>query len=181
MAKISINLLPPEIRTEELKQAKFYKIQFVGVAIILTMTFLSSLTVALRILQSRNITEAQASLKFAEQQVTDLKTTQASLLLLKSRLTVIDQYFGQTTLSSSMYKLLDKLIPPSTTINAVSIDKSGQVVFLALVPDSIALDTLMNNLTKEESNEGKISQVTVENLNRGRDGLYRVSFKIKPK
>lgn len=179
--KISINLLPPEIVTKELKQANFYKIQFIGIAVILTMIFLASLTVALRILQSHNITEVQAKLAKAEQRVSDLKNTQASLFLLKNRLTVIDQYLGVPSKQSSIYKLIGELIPPPVAINAIAINKAEELTLLALVPDSSSLDDLINNLSVKENNEGKIKQVSIESLNRGRDGFYRISLKIKSK
>ncbi|MDO8576940.1 MAG: hypothetical protein Q7R82_01215 [Candidatus Daviesbacteria bacterium] len=181
MAKILINLLPSEIIVRELKKAKFYKIQLTGIVVILTMIFLASLTVALRILQSHNITEVQAQLTQTEQKVSDLKSTQASLFLLKDRLAVIDEYLGVSSKQSAVYKLLDKLIPSTIVINAITVNKADGVVLLALAPDSVSLDNLMNNLTTKEKNEGNISQVSVESLNRGKDGFYRISFKIKPK
>lgn len=178
--KLSINLLPPEILAQQLKSAKFYKIQTIGVMVILTMIFLASLTIAMRVLQSRNIVEVQAKVTESAGQVSDLKNTQASLFLLSDRLKAISEYWGISSKQTLMYKLIEKLIPPSVVINSISIDKTGEVVFLALAPDSLSLDNLLNNLTTKESNEGKISQVSIDSLNRGRDGLYRVSFKVKP-
>lgn len=176
---LKINLLPPETLEEEFKKAKFYKIQTAGIVIIFSLTFLASLTVVLRILQSRNIPVVQAQVTQAKQQVSDLKNTQASLLLLQDRLKVINQYLGVPSQQSSMYKLIDKLIPPSVLVNAVTVSKGGEVVFMALVPNFQSLDELINNLTAKDINGGKINQVSIESLNRGRDGIYRVSFKIK--
>ncbi len=181
MAKISINLLPPEIIAKQLKKASFYKIQFAGIVVILTAIFLSSLTVALRILQSHNITVVQAKLSDTQQKISDLKDTQASLVLLKNRLVIIDQYLGVSSRQSLMYKLIDKLTPSSVVINEMNVDKEGKVVLLAFVPDSLSLDSLIDQLTIKENNEEKISQVAIESLNRGRDGYYRISLKIKPK
>lgn len=181
MAKISINLLPPEIITKELKRASFYKIQVAGIIIILVSIFSASMTLALRILQSHNATVVQAKLTQTQQRISDLKDTQAALLLLKNRLTVIDKYLGSSSNQLSMYRLIDKLIPASITINEVTVDKEGKVVLLAFVPTSASLDSLMDQLTLKENNEGKISQVSVESLNRGKDGFYRISLKIKPK
>lgn len=179
--RISINLLPPEITAKALKQANFYKIQFAGIAVILTMIFLASLTVTLRILQSRNIDVVQAKLGQAEQQVTDLKSTQVSLFLLKNRLSIIDKYWGVSSTQSSTYQLIDQLIPSSVAVNAITIDKAGEAMLTAVVPDSAGLDNLMDSLTANENNEGRISQISIESLSRGKDGLYRISFKIKPK
>jgi len=179
--RIAINLLPPEIRAQEVKKAKFYKIQFAGVAVILVMVFLSSLTVVLRILQSRNIAEVQANLNQTQQRISDLKNTEASLFLLKNRLTVISQYLGVSTKQSSMYKLMDKLVPPSIIINAINIDRKGDTVFMAVAPDPLSLDTLIESLISKESNEEMVKNISLESLNRGRDGFYRISFTIKSK
>ena len=66
MGKLSINLLPVEFTAEEVKRAKFYKIQTLGVGIILFMIFLASITVSLRILQSHNINLVQAKMIIKE-------------------------------------------------------------------------------------------------------------------
>lgn len=181
MAKISINLLPPEILAEQIKGSKFYKIQLIGIAVILLLIFLSSLTVALRILQSHNISEVQAKVDAAQQQISGLRSTEASLLLLKNRLAIIDQYLGVPSKQSSIYTLLDKLISSSVAINSMTIDKTGDAVLLVSAPNSDNLESLVESLTIKESNEDKISQVSIDSLNRGRDGLYRVSLKIKAK
>lgn len=178
--QISINLLPPEITTQQLKRAKFYKIQAAGVAVILVLTFLTSLTLALRILQNRSIELSKAKLAQAEQRVSDLKEIQVSLLLLKNRLSVIDQYLGVLSKQNSMYQLIEELVPPSVAINAITVDATGGVLLTVLAPDAVSLDKLVNNLSVKENNEGKVSQVAIDSLNRGKDSFYRVSFKIKP-
>lgn len=179
--KISINLLPLEVAAHEMKRAKFYKIQAIGVAIILVMIFLTSLTLALRILQSRSVSLNKDRVAKAEQQVTDLKSTQASLLILKSRLTVISQYLGVPSKQTAMYQLIEKLIPSSVTVNALAVDGMGGVSLTVLIPDAETLDNLIDNLTTKETNEGKIGQISIENLNRGRDSLLRMNFKIQQK
>lgn len=178
--KISINLLPPEVIARESKNAKFYRIQFAGIAIILFMVFLAALTLALQVLQNNNIAIYKTKLTQAEERVSGLKSTQGSLLLLKDRITVINQYLGTSSKQSAMYKLVDELIPQSVIISAITIDKSGEVAFLASTSDPDSLDSLIGSLTSEDSNEGKIEEVLIESLNRGKDGTYRISFRIKP-
>ncbi len=177
--KISINLLPVEFTQAEVKRAKFYKIQAIGVAIVLLMIFLSSVTLALRILQSRGIGRIQFLMTQSEGKVLDLKDRQAQLLLLKNRLTIINQYLGTSSKQTAIFKLLDKLLPPSLSISSFSVDKSGDVQLTAVAPDTVTLETLITNLTTKESSEGKISQIAIESLNRGKDGFYRLSLKIK--
>lgn len=181
MAKIAINLLPLEFRSEEIKRAKFVKIQTIGVATILLMIFLSSLTVALSILQSQTNQKIQAKLARAEQKVTDLKDIQVSLSLLKNRLTTINQFLGIPSNQVEIYKLVYELLPESVSVNAFSVDKAGEVSISAIAPDGETIDELVANLLSRDLTSDKIKQVNIETLNRGRDGIYRLSFKVKPK
>lgn len=178
--KIAINLLPIEFTEAEVKRAKFIKIQTIGVAVILVMVFLSSLSVSLRILQSQSIKSVQTQVSATEQKISDLKDRQVSLLLIKNRLAVINQYLGNSSKQTAMFILLDKLLPPSISINSTTVDKDGGILILALIPDSLALDNLMNNLTDKTKNESQIKEVALDSISRGKDGVYRVSLKIKP-
>lgn len=179
--KISIDLLPPEFRTEELRKAKFYKIQILGVATVMLMVFLAALTLGLRVLQSQNIARISNQLDQTEEKISGLKTTQASLMVLKNRLTAINQYLGTSSKQSEMYKLINKLIPPSVIVSAFTVEKNSQIVFLALVPDVNSLDNMIESFTNKDLSGGKINQVSIDSLSRAREGIYRVSFKVQPK
>lgn len=181
MEKISIDLLPLEFKTEEVKRAKFYKIQSIGIAAVLLVSFLASLVVALRVLQSQRISKTQDNLTKQEERVTKLKDTQATLILLKNRLTAINEYLGVPSKQSQMYKLINNLIPALISVTSISVSKSGDIVILATAPDGNSLDELILNLTNKDSNQNKISSVSIDNLSRGRDGIYRLSLKVKPK
>lgn len=181
MAKISINLLPPEFNAEQIKRTKFYKIQAVGVIVILVMTFLASISVALRILQTQNINEVKAQLSQEEQKIENLKDRQASLLILKNRLATINSYLGVSSQQAAIFNLINQLLPTSVSVTSLSVDRLGSVLISAVVPDSLTLDETISSLISEEVNQGKISGVAIESLNRGKDGIYRLSIKVKPK
>lgn len=181
MAKVSINLLPYEFRAEEIKRARFYRIQAIGLAIIILMVFLSASVVALRFFQSQYLVRIQSQLEASQERVEALKDIQGSLLLLKNRLTTVSKYLEAPSEKVSMYKLIHRLLPASASINSVSIDKGGGVFVIAAVPDGLTLDQIISNLTSKQTNEDKIKEVSLENLSRGKDGLYRINFKVKPK
>ncbi len=181
MSKVTINLLPEEFKIEELKRSKFYKIQSIGVGIILLFIFLSSLTIALRILQSQSLSQIQSKLTDEEQKITGLKTTQASLLLLKNRLVAINQYLGTSSSQVQMYELINKLVPQSVSVSSISVDKSGNVLIIASTSDASYIDDLISKLTSSEYSQGEIVSVAMEGLSRGRDGIYRLNIKIKTK
>lgn len=178
---IFINLLPPEFLSEEIKMAKFYKIQTIGVIVILVMIFLSSLTVSLRILQSHNIAQIQTKLSSIESRIEGSKDKQASLFVLKNRLATINKYLGQPSKQNQMYELLNKLLPSSITLSSLSIDRNGDLLITAISSDSVGLDNFITSLSTSETNEEKIDKVSVDSFNRGRDGIYRVGLKISSK
>lgn len=179
--KVSINLLPAEFTTEEFKRTRFIKVQIIGIAVLLLMIFLSSLTVSLRILQSRGIKAVEGRVLGAEEKITDLKATQASLIFLKNRLAIIRQYLGTESKTVSLYQFLTNQIPKSVSANSISVDKEGNMLMLLHFRDIQELDSLLAGLLDPEKSEGKIKAVSLDSLSRGRDGLFRVSLKVETK
>lgn len=179
MEKISINLLPLEYATEEIKKAKFYKVQLLGVVAILMVVFFASLTVALRILQSKNLREVQATLSQEEEKVTLLKDRQAALFVIKNRLSTVNQYLGVTSKQVSTYNMLNQLLPPQLAISSLSVNRSGDAFVVAMASDYLTLDNLVSSLVSKDERSKKISQMSIDTLTRGRDGIYRISFKLK--
>ncbi|MBI2020286.1 hypothetical protein HYS94_02590 [Candidatus Daviesbacteria bacterium] len=176
---ININLLPQEFTFERSKKVRFFKIQALGVAILLFFIFLSSLTVALRILQSRNIDLVRTKLSAVEQRITSEIDKQGSVLLVKDRLNTINQFLGVSSEQASIYKLITSLIPAGVLVSNMSIDKNSDVTLQITVPDANSLDNLISSLLNTEKNEGKITKIDVENLSRAQGGIYRVGLKVK--
>lgn len=179
MANISINLLPIEFRQEELKRGKFYKIQFIGISIILVTVFLSSITVALRILQSKNIASAQSEVTSKQQEVEGFKNVQASLFLIQNRVKTLNEFTGVPSRQNLTYQNLNKALNPAVNISSLSVDRDGNAIIVAAVSDILTLDSFLSSLiNKEDSN---FSEVSVDSLSRARDGAYRISLKLVPK
>ncbi len=148
---------------------------------ILFLIFLSSLTVALKILQTQRLKQTENQLNDATQRVVSYKDRQVTLTALKNRLTAIDKYIGVTSLQAGLLNLINTILPSSAAVSALVIDRSGEIVLSATVSSSSDLDQIINSLTDKDKNHGKISQVSIESLNRSRDGAFRVNLKIKPK
>lgn len=178
MEKISINLLPQEFIAEQIQKTRFYKIQSAGIFVVLAMIFLSILVVSLRVLQSNQLNTAGAKASEVEQRVTNLSERQSSLIFLKDRLQSIGQYIGVSSKQAVMYDLISELLPQPLSVNQISIGGGGEVLFSATAPSLESIDQLIEDLLDKERNEDKISSVAIDALNRGRDGIYRVSFKI---
>ncbi len=142
---------------------------------------MASFTVALGILQSQLVRRAEGQLGDAQQKVTLYKDKEVTLMALKNRLKAIDQYRGVPSLQVSMFNLLNTLLSPSIVVNNLSVGKTGDISFSAVVQSSALLDEMITDLTDKDKNQGKIDSVSVDSLNRSKDGVYRVDFKIKTK
>lgn len=181
MERININLIPKEFTAEQIKRSKFIKVQAIGVSTILFMVFLASLVIALRILQSRNIQRVQSEVEQTQQVIEGFEGRQTSIFIIKDRLTTIGKYFGIPSQQADMYQLLEEILPPQFSVTSLSVDQKGSVSILGFLPDAGSLEDLVKALTSKDRNEDKISQISFENLSRGRDGLYRIGLKVTPK
>ncbi len=179
MGKITINLLPIEFRSEELKKIKFYKIQFIGIGIVLLTIFLASLTVALRVLQSQNIARASSEVEKSQTNVESYKESQAALLFIKNRLTTLNQVEKDGAKQYVIYQKLNELLPSTLLVSSLSIDKSNNVSVIASVADAETLENTIDNLIFQD--DSFFQEMSVDSLGKSREGDYRVSFKLKLK
>ena len=179
MSLLTINLLPEEFITDQIKKAKFYRVQSFSIVCLLLVFFLSSLIVSLRILQSQRIKQIKGKISDIEQRIGGEGVKEGSLVTLKNRLTTINQYLGQPSQQSAVYQFLDKTIPPQVVINSLSVDKTGDVSLSLSIPDLVSLDGLISSLTNKEKEGNKISEVTIDTLSRSRDQIYKLTLKLK--
>ncbi len=176
---ISLNLLPPEVLREQLKSKKFYQIQLLGTSVILSLVFLSSLTFALGILQSRNIKQVQASLSEAESKVSNYKEVEAKLTIVKNRLNIISQFSDLPSKQRESYEAIVNALPDSVVVSSFSITPSASILITMVTQSSTAIDALFGNILSGEEKYQFIKKVSIESLNRGRDGLYRATLKFE--
>jgi len=177
----SINLLPISYKEFQKRESKFYKIQNISISLLLFLIFVTSITIALRIIQAQQINAAEGLLEQNNQKVSDLKPREASLFLLKDRLTNIDQITSLPSKQRSIYNLVSQLIPANLNLNFVSVDTNGDMLISIVAPNFASLDELLIVLTSKDKNEDSIAAVSLESFSRSRDGLYRASIKIKPR
>lgn len=176
--KLSINLLPVEFTQTQFERSKFYKVQTFGVALVILITFLASLVVALRIIQSQNVNIVQNKLAKAQEKVSELKVKESNLVLLKDRVLAATQILGTPSKQLFIYNLVNNLAPPSLSINSMAVDGSANVTISAVTTDSASLDKFFSELLDKDKNQGKVSQLVIDSMSRSRDGIYRVNFKI---
>lgn len=180
MAKITINLLPADLYAAQRKQRQFSKIQRLGIATILLLVFLTSTSFALNIIQNNRLKAAEGSLANVENTVSSLKSKEASLVTIKNRTSTINKILEPPSLLSS-YNLVNSLIPFSISVSSINVSSKGDINLGVVVTDYASVDNFIADLINPQKNENKIKSVTVDSFTRGREGTYRVSFKILSK
>lgn len=179
MTFISINLLPEEVILEQTKKIKFVKIQVISIVLLLLTFFLASLTIALRVLQTQRITQVQGKLTEVEGKISGYKGLEDNIVLLKNRVASISQYLGVPSRSSQIYDFIEQNIPPQVSINSLTIDKEGNSYLALILSDTSTMDSIISGLFEASNDKIKIEQVDVGGISRGRDGIYRLTLKLK--
>lgn len=177
---IKINLLPSEFLIAEREYQNFRKIQLICVLVILSLIFLSSMTIALRVLQSQRIVSANEQLDQLTSKITADKSKEAQLLILKNRIDLLQKISESPSKQKALYNLVNQLIPKEVLVSDMSVDNSGNIGLSLVVLQTGYFENMLDNLTSKEKNEGKIKTIEIETLTRTRDGVYRANIKVKP-
>jgi len=180
MKGISINLLPQEATISQRKAGRTRRANVLSIVFLMLMFFLASVLVTLRILQNQTISKLQVEAQTSEGQISELRDKESTLVLLKNRLDLISQYRSIPSKQKNVYDAVSSKLPPSITVSAISLDTGGNLSISTISQDSQALQSLLADLTSEES-FSKIGSISVESLSRGRDGTYRISLKLTSK
>lgn len=178
MAGISINLLPAQFKIDQKAQRKFQLVQTISIIVLLLLIFISSVSIAIRILQSKDLEVLKQEVKVSQDRVSSLKDKEASVFVLKNRLNMIGEITKAPSKNNSLiYNTILSLIPPNVSISSISLDRSGTVVTSTITPDLKTLELMIESMTSKSSFE-IISKIDFESLSRGRDGTYRANLKI---
>ena len=145
--------------------------------LLLTMFFLASLVVTLRILQASNLNRVNIKAQEEENKISGLRDKESTLVLLKNRLELISKLTANPSKQKLIYDLVVGEIPSSVNVSSISLDSSGNLSLSAAVPDYNSLSALFSSLSSDATFK-EIAGINVESLSRGRDGLYRVSLKL---
>ena len=176
MNNISINLLPPENALNLKHQKKFKVIQRISTVALLIMVFLASVTIPLRIMQDKNFQNIDAAARSQVQTIEQSRTKEIALTVLKNRISLITKVNNDPQIQTNAYNLVNE-ITSNLAIGSIQIDKNGLAAITLNFSDANSLSVFLNNMTSKIALD-KLSQVSVDSLGRGPDGVYRADFKL---
>lgn len=180
MDKLSINLLPLELLAKQRQSGKVILINRISIGLLLALILLTSVLIALRLLQGNGLKDLNDNLALIEGRIQELKDKEIYVLALKYRLGSIEK-LSQDPKKVAVFNLIISLSPQDVTISQVNVDKTS-TVSLTLSSFSLeAIDQLIKNLARKEMTSDLISRLDLESFARGKDGLFRLAIKVTPR
>jgi Tfp pilus assembly protein PilN len=173
MDKLKINLIPPEIKERAKKDAKRglinkISIAFLGLLILVTAGILGTV-----VFQKGALNQVNAQIEQEKGKINSKRDTEAVLKLLKNRVDTINQFTENRYKQGEVFDLITGLFPPDVTLETLQINKTAKISVSGQTSSTQSLQQFFNNLTDPKTNEGKITSVKVENLNKNQQGGIR--------
>lgn len=175
MTKISINLLPVELRAETLTQKRGALVMKLSTFSLLAMLLVTSALLTFRFIQSTQNQRLAAQIRGAKEKISSLAEREQLSVILRQRLVGINGLLSQDSPSSTSFNLISTLTPPQVKIINFNADKGGKVLLDGETNELTALNKLFDNLTDPKKHEGRIAITRVESLSRSQD---RIKFAL---
>lgn len=176
MDKIKLNLLPPEIKELAKKHAKQSLVNKISIGLLGFLILVTSSILAGVIFQGVSLNSLNTQIEKEKARIGREKDTEAVVRLLKNRIDTINEFSGKKYKQREVFDLITGLFPQGVNLNSLQINKTPRVVLQGETGSTIALQDFFDNLTNPKNNEGKITAVVVENMNRNLQG--RINFEL---
>lgn len=179
MDKITINLLPKEIVTQELDKAKKNLLTKIAVILLVVLIVATSAILAARIFQKQNLDSLNNQLAGLKSKISALKDQEELTFYLKQRLTTINRLKSdQDQKATQSYNLITALTPATAKISRLSLDKNNNIILTVEIPDVYVMQVFFENLISPKINQGKISKVRADSLSKTPSDTYRADLTI---
>lgn len=178
MDKIKINLIPEEIKAKAKKEAKQALVNKISIALLGLLIITTSGILATVIFQGTTLNSLNERIEKEKFEVQRYKDVEAVVNLLKNRIDTINQFSNKRYKQRDVFDLLTSLFPKGVSLQSLQIDKTTKVVVSGQTDETSSLKNLFDNLVDPKINEGKISSVTVNSLNRSQQGRINFEFNI---
>jgi hypothetical protein len=178
MEKISINLLPIELREKSKKNTRKNRINQASIGVLVVVIIITLSVLSWTIVLKSSLQKANSDLATITQQVQAQKEKEGLVVLLKSRLDIINKLIQKESISTQSFNLISSLLPIDIKMLNLAVDKSGKIRMTASTTSLTSMQSFFNNLTDPKKNEGKITATKVESLNKTQDGNYNFELTI---
>lgn len=180
MAKLKINLLPPEIEAQRRQQAKKSTFLLLSIGFLMLVVAIAAVVLSLRLSQNLIFSQVNKDLTGAKNKISQPGYNQKEGLLvtLKNRLDSIANINSQETYASYAFGLITSLTPLELRLNNVAIDNKGKVKLTTQTASIAALEAFFNNLVDPQQTSQKITAVNIDGVTKLGSGFYQADLTL---
>lgn len=179
MEKISINLLPLELRTQTKADIKKRLIVKLSVGILVFSIIVSALVLSWNIIQGQQLKTTSEKYQNLITKVKSNEKKEGQVFLLKKRLEFINQISQKESTQISAFNLVNNLVPPNVQLLNLAVKKNGSVELSCVTNSSQDMKVLLDNLTDPTQTEGKIKNTKVVNFTQTQTGYtFEISLEF---
>lgn len=175
MPKITINLLPDELKILEKEKTRKALITKIIIIIIITVIIVALITFVQSLLKKNEVVSIERDLSTAQQRVSALNAQEGYLSLLKGRLSSIKTISDIDSQVVSNYHFIFSLVPQDVTLKTIKVGKEASILLGGTANTGSAFNTFLENLTYSDKHQDKIAKINLQNLIKSQDVL---SFEI---
>lgn len=173
MTKVSINLLPVELREETKKLEKRKRLTKVSIFALVFMVLITSGVLSYRFYQSLENTKIKSQIDQAHEEIGGLRRQEELLFVLKTRLNKITTLASSESMQTLGFNLITTLTPPGVKVASFSVDRKARISLSGETDTVFSLNQFFESLLDPKKNEGRINSVRVESLSQAQGGKIR--------
>lgn len=176
MSKVSINLLPPELENVKKERARRALINQISIIILVAIIAVAGGVLALRFSQNATLSDLNSKVESATNTISSplYRKKEALVTTVKTRVTNTTTALNKVYPSTDAYQLVKKLTPENVKVTNLVIENKGKMTITIETNTTADLDQFLNNLVDPEKNDKRITQTSVESVNRGKTDTMRV-------
>jgi Tfp pilus assembly protein PilN len=181
MDRISINLLPIDLKENKKLLYKKKLVNLISAGILTILVMATGILVILSVVQNRQMNEAETELSQLNNTLASLKEKEAAVIILKKRLTSISQVIRHKYPQTDSFLLVTSLLPENVTLQNFVSEQTNSVTLQGTAVNAASLQQFFDNLTDPKINEGKITKTVITNLNRGNSPQLNFDLEVSVK
>ena len=178
MDKIAINLLPPELVNVKRASAHKSLLFKASVGVLIVVIGVTGTLLFVNLIQNQVLSQANQQSQEAHQQLDSLSSQQAVIFSLKQRLGTINTLISTTSATEQTLGLISSLLPADVQVDSINIDNKDAVTLSVKANSSESFNTLVNNLTDPNLNQGQITSATLNSLSEKGDLIYQAEIGV---
>lgn len=176
--KISINLLPEELKSTVKRKAALSLAKKANIGLLVLMIILTASLFAFVLYDSLKIKSANQELEQLKGKIETYKDQESLAAVLKARLNSINTISQIHSPQNTSFNLIIKIILPDIKVKSLSVGKSSRVIANIETQSTKSLDVFFNSLTDPKVHDGKILGTKIEALSRSQTGQYKADLDI---